>query len=128
MIRCIIHGPQYDDIYNITEMVKSSIGNKTIAFTSSLLEGEMKSGRGTNLTDEKIAATVPLPSPQEIYNKQEIKSGDETDSDSISIFDDMTIQESDLYLREQEEGEGTSKAFAYDDIKSNSPVHDQEIK
>ncbi|KAI7728940.1 hypothetical protein M8C21_019016 [Ambrosia artemisiifolia] len=128
MIRCIIHGPEYDDIYNIAEMVKSSIGDKTIAFTSSLLEGEMKSGRGTNLTDGKIAETVPLLSPQKIYDKQEIKSDDETDSDSISIFDDMTIQESDLYLREQEEGEGTSKAFAYDDIKSNSPVHDQEIK
>ncbi|KAJ0615738.1 hypothetical protein HanIR_Chr02g0082661 [Helianthus annuus] len=35
-IRCIIHDPQLEDIYNMAEMSKS-------AFTSSLFEGETKS-------------------------------------------------------------------------------------
>ncbi|KAF5789295.1 hypothetical protein HanXRQr2_Chr09g0369521 [Helianthus annuus] len=43
-VRCIIRGPQLEDIYNIAEMSKSSLGYKTVASTSSLLEGGMKSG------------------------------------------------------------------------------------
>ncbi|MFS7970008.1 putative TIR domain, P-loop containing nucleoside triphosphate hydrolase [Helianthus anomalus] len=53
-IRCIIHGPQLEDIYNIAEMSKSSIGDKSMAFTSSLLEEEMKSGtRSDEIMEEQ---------------------------------------------------------------------------
>ncbi|XP_076910179.1 protein VARIATION IN COMPOUND TRIGGERED ROOT growth response-like [Bidens hawaiensis] len=45
-VRCIIDGPQLEDIYNITEMSKSSIDDKSVALTSSLIKGKMKSGTG----------------------------------------------------------------------------------
>ncbi|KAL8232438.1 hypothetical protein R6Q57_002216 [Mikania cordata] len=51
-IRCIIHGPQMEDIYNMAKMSKSSIDDKTLAFTSSLLEREKKSGSRSELIDE----------------------------------------------------------------------------
>ncbi|KAM0066637.1 putative protein kinase RLK-Pelle-CrRLK1L-1 family [Helianthus debilis subsp. tardiflorus] len=124
-IRCIIHGPQLDDIYNIAEMVKSSTGDKTTAFTSNLLEGEMKSGTRSELIKEPMAETKSLFSPQESYDEQEIKSDD---SDLISNFDDITIEESDPYSHVQKEGEGTSKAFGHDETEFNSPPDDQEIK
>ncbi|KAK9056584.1 hypothetical protein SSX86_023946 [Deinandra increscens subsp. villosa] len=53
-IRCIIHGPQIEDVYNMSQMSKSSIGDKTLAFTSSLLEGERKYGTRTELIDETM--------------------------------------------------------------------------
>ncbi|KAL8228589.1 hypothetical protein R6Q59_000015 [Mikania micrantha] len=51
-IRCIIHGPQMEDIYDMAKMSKSSIDAKTLAFTSSLLERETKSGSRSELIDE----------------------------------------------------------------------------
>ncbi|KAL8252516.1 hypothetical protein R6Q59_036209 [Mikania micrantha] len=55
-IRCIIHGPQMEDIYNMAKMSKSSIDDKTLAFTSSLLERETKSGSRSELLDETTQA------------------------------------------------------------------------
>ncbi|CAH1443639.1 unnamed protein product [Lactuca virosa] len=36
-VRCIVHGPESEDIYKIAEMSKSSFVDKTLDFTSSLL-------------------------------------------------------------------------------------------
>ncbi|KAI7745354.1 hypothetical protein M8C21_027966 [Ambrosia artemisiifolia] len=44
MVRCIIDGPQLEDIYKIKGMSKSSNADITGAFTSGLLEEGMKSG------------------------------------------------------------------------------------
>lgn len=41
-----------EDIYKIEEMSKSSLGNKSLGFTSSLLEGEIKSGKRSEIIDE----------------------------------------------------------------------------
>ncbi|KAI7745659.1 hypothetical protein M8C21_023191, partial [Ambrosia artemisiifolia] len=68
-IRCIIHGPQLEDIYTTVEMSTSSVGDKSVALSSSL----------------------------EVYDKQQIKSGLETVGDFISTFDEITIGESDPY-------------------------------
>ncbi|KAD4585097.1 hypothetical protein E3N88_22698 [Mikania micrantha] len=58
-IRCIIHGPQMEDIYNMAKMSKSSIDDKTLAFTSSLLERETKSGSRSELLDETTQIEIP---------------------------------------------------------------------
>ncbi|KAI7740702.1 hypothetical protein M8C21_023513, partial [Ambrosia artemisiifolia] len=71
-VRCIIHGPQLEDIYKIAEMSKSSFGDKTVEFTSNLLE---------EITDEAM----------------EYKSGKETVANVASTFDDITMEESDAY-------------------------------
>ncbi|XP_076921920.1 disease resistance protein RML1B-like [Bidens hawaiensis] len=88
-IRCIIHGPQLEDVYNVTEMSKSSVGDKTVAFTSSLLEEGMKSGTRSEIIDEEM---------EEIFDKQ-YASGDETFSDFISAFNDIKMEESDPTVR-----------------------------
>ncbi|KAJ9550885.1 LOW QUALITY PROTEIN: hypothetical protein OSB04_014930, partial [Centaurea solstitialis] len=43
-VRCIIHGPGEEEIYNLAQMSKSSLLDKTIEFTSSILEETVKSG------------------------------------------------------------------------------------
>ncbi|KAM0007320.1 putative protein kinase RLK-Pelle-CR4L family [Helianthus debilis subsp. tardiflorus] len=59
-VRCIIYGPQVEDTYKIAEMSKSSLGDDTVAFTSSLLKGET--------IDEAVEET----------NVKQYKSSDET--------------------------------------------------
>ncbi|KAJ0541043.1 hypothetical protein HanRHA438_Chr09g0381261 [Helianthus annuus] len=49
-IRCIIHGPLSEDIYNFTEMSKSSI--------SSLFEVGMEAGRESEIADEEMDAVA----------------------------------------------------------------------
>ncbi|XP_022024322.1 uncharacterized protein LOC110924639 isoform X1 [Helianthus annuus] len=117
-IRCIIHGPQLEDIYNIAEMSKSSIGDKSLVLNSRLLEEEMKTGTRSDETME------------EIYNKQEIKSGPETIGDFISTFDKITIKKSDPYSHKQTERSlRVPKAFDSDEIKdSDSPPHREWLR
>ncbi|XP_076894288.1 uncharacterized protein LOC143546513 [Bidens hawaiensis] len=74
-IRCIINGPQLEDVYNIAEMSKSSIGDKTVAFTSSFVDRGMKSYTRSQLIDEAM---------EEIFDKQ-YDSGD----------DEITMEEAD---------------------------------
>ncbi|KAI7749118.1 hypothetical protein M8C21_033557, partial [Ambrosia artemisiifolia] len=112
-----------EDIYSIAEMSKSSVADKPVAFTSSLLEEEMKSGTESDETMES------LPSTQEIYDKQELydKSGLETAGDFISTFDEIMIEESDPYSHKLKESVGMSKAFGSDEIKeSDSDSHPRE--
>ncbi|XP_076896998.1 disease resistance protein Roq1-like isoform X2 [Bidens hawaiensis] len=71
-IRCIIHGPQLEDIYEFEDMPESSFADKTLAFTSSLLEGE--------ITNEAMKTV-----------------GDISFDGDISTFDDITLKESDSY-------------------------------
>ncbi|KAD6454697.1 hypothetical protein E3N88_09403 [Mikania micrantha] len=40
-VRCIIDGPELEDVYKIGEMSKLPVGDKTVTFTSSLLEEGM---------------------------------------------------------------------------------------
>ncbi|XP_021981229.1 probable WRKY transcription factor 19 isoform X2 [Helianthus annuus] len=61
-VRCIIYGPQVDDTYKIAEMSKSSLGDDTVAFTSSLLKEE---------TIDEIEAVEEI-------NVKQYKSRDET--------------------------------------------------
>ncbi|KAI3725019.1 hypothetical protein L1987_64791 [Smallanthus sonchifolius] len=68
----------HEDVYKIAETSKSSIGDKTVASTSSLLEGGMKSGTRPELLDETM---------KEIFDK-EYKSGD-TVGGFISFYDIM---------------------------------------
>ncbi|MFS7950334.1 hypothetical protein Hanom_Chr07g00581991 [Helianthus anomalus] len=51
-IRCIIHGPQLEEIYNMAEMSKSSIRDKSVVSTSSFLVGETESGTPSEIIDE----------------------------------------------------------------------------
>ncbi|KAK9079440.1 hypothetical protein SSX86_001111 [Deinandra increscens subsp. villosa] len=78
-VRCIIHGPQLEDIYKIADMSKSSIGDKTVAFTSTLLEERIINERMGKTVDFEFASDEieSFPSSPEIYDKQ-IKSPDET--------------------------------------------------
>ncbi|KAJ9550868.1 hypothetical protein OSB04_014913 [Centaurea solstitialis] len=50
-VRCIIHGPGAEEIYNLTEMSKSSLLDKTAEFTSSILGEAMKSGTTSESSD-----------------------------------------------------------------------------
>ncbi|KAI3670850.1 hypothetical protein L1987_87492 [Smallanthus sonchifolius] len=119
IVRCIINGPELEDIYHITEMSKSSIGNKTVASTSSLLEGQIISGTRSELIDEAM---------EEIYEKQ-YSSGDETVGHFVSTFGEITMEESDPYSHEQKESEGMSKTFVYDEIReSTSPPQGERLK
>ncbi|KAJ0891596.1 hypothetical protein HanPSC8_Chr09g0355871 [Helianthus annuus] len=68
-------------------MSKSSIDDKTVAFTSSLLERGVQSSTRSDLIDKAI---------EEIYDER-YGSGDEKFGNFISTADEITIEESDLY-------------------------------
>ncbi|XP_035846401.1 disease resistance protein RUN1-like isoform X2 [Helianthus annuus] len=54
-IRCIMDGPELEDVYKIAEMSKSSIVvDKTVSFTSSLLEGGVQSCTRSVLIDKAM--------------------------------------------------------------------------
>ncbi|KAM0041243.1 hypothetical protein Hdeb2414_s0011g00364051 [Helianthus debilis subsp. tardiflorus] len=53
-IRCIMDGPELEDVYKIAEMSKPSIGDKTVSFTSSLLEGGVQSSTRSVLIDKAM--------------------------------------------------------------------------
>ncbi|KAD6455158.1 hypothetical protein E3N88_09864 [Mikania micrantha] len=53
-VRCVIDGPELEDVYKIEEMSKLPVGDKTVAFTSSLLEEGMKTGTRSEYSDEAI--------------------------------------------------------------------------
>ncbi|CAH1426874.1 unnamed protein product [Lactuca virosa] len=53
-VRCIIHGPESEDIYKIAEMSKSSSVDKTLEFTSSLLGETMKSSTSFKFSETTI--------------------------------------------------------------------------
>ncbi|KAJ9552020.1 hypothetical protein OSB04_016065 [Centaurea solstitialis] len=53
-VRCIIRGPEQEELYKIAEMSKSSLVDKTVEFTSSILGETMKS----KITSEISAATT----------------------------------------------------------------------
>ncbi|MFS7966544.1 putative protein kinase RLK-Pelle-CrRLK1L-1 family [Helianthus anomalus] len=86
-IGCIIDGSQLDNIYNIAEISRSSFGDKTVAFTSSTLEGETKSSTRSELIDETMDEA----------NDKQYEYGDETIREFTSAFDEMTLEESDPY-------------------------------
>ncbi|XP_024961630.1 disease resistance protein RML1A-like, partial [Cynara cardunculus var. scolymus] len=50
-VGCIIHGPELEEIYNIAEMSESSLVDKTVEFTSSILGETMKSGTTSAVSD-----------------------------------------------------------------------------
>ncbi|KAI3701540.1 hypothetical protein L6452_26701 [Arctium lappa] len=51
-VKCIIHGPELEEIYKIAEMSKSSLVHKTVEFTSSSTPGEtMRSGTTFEVSD-----------------------------------------------------------------------------
>ncbi|XP_076894293.1 uncharacterized protein LOC143546521 [Bidens hawaiensis] len=89
-VRCIIDGPQLEDIYMITELSKPSIGDKTVVFTSSLLEGEMKSGTRYEIIEEAMEES----GAEEFYD---CISTDEMFYDCISTFDEILTEEADPY-------------------------------
>ncbi|KAL7584770.1 hypothetical protein Lser_V15G44112 [Lactuca serriola] len=53
-VRCIIHGPDLEEIYNITEMSKSFFLDKTLKFTSSMVGKMMKLARRPISRNTKI--------------------------------------------------------------------------
>ncbi|XP_023760973.1 disease resistance protein RPS4 isoform X1 [Lactuca sativa] len=53
-VRCIMHGPESEEIYKIAEMSKSSIVDKTSEFTSSLLGETMKSSTSSKFGETTI--------------------------------------------------------------------------
>ncbi|KAL8239830.1 hypothetical protein R6Q59_016397 [Mikania micrantha] len=57
-VRCVIDGPELEDVYKIEEMSKLPVGDKTVAFTSSLLEEGMKTGTRSEYSDEAIEEDV----------------------------------------------------------------------
>ncbi|MFS7950256.1 hypothetical protein Hanom_Chr07g00581171 [Helianthus anomalus] len=62
-----------EDVYNMAEMSKSSIGDKTAAFRSSLLEGEMESGTRSKLTDETMEKEEEGEGMSKSFGSDEIK-------------------------------------------------------
>ncbi|KAI3827467.1 hypothetical protein L1987_01543 [Smallanthus sonchifolius] len=76
--RCIIHGPQFEDIYNIVDMSKLSIGDKSVAFTSSL--GDMNSSTRSELIDETMELFVQEQKESEgmseAFDSDDIKGSD----------------------------------------------------
>ncbi|KAL7593361.1 hypothetical protein Lser_V15G33802 [Lactuca serriola] len=53
-VRCIIHGPESEEIYKIAEMSKSSFVDKTLEFTSDILGETMKSTTLSTFSDTTI--------------------------------------------------------------------------
>ncbi|KAI3802752.1 hypothetical protein L1987_30895 [Smallanthus sonchifolius] len=90
-IRCIIHGPQLEDIYKMAEMSKSSIGDKTAVFTSSLLHGETKSGTRSELIDETMEKQKKGEGMSKAFASDEIK---ESDSLPLSVGQEIKFMES----------------------------------
>ncbi|KAI7725563.1 hypothetical protein M8C21_009845 [Ambrosia artemisiifolia] len=98
-------------------MAKPFVGDKTMAFTSSLLEGEVQSSTRSDLIDQAM---------EEIYDER-YGSGDEKFDNFISSFSENAI--SDLYPHEQKDSEGMSKAFVSDEItESNSSPPGEILK
>ncbi|XP_042758467.1 uncharacterized protein LOC111909382 [Lactuca sativa] len=58
-VRCIMHGPESEEIYKIAEMSKSSIVDSTLEFTSSLLGETMKSSTLPKSRETKIKMKQP---------------------------------------------------------------------
>ncbi|XP_023731175.1 probable disease resistance protein At4g19520 isoform X3 [Lactuca sativa] len=57
-VRCIIHGPESEDIYKIVDMSKSSIVDKKLEFMSSPLGDSMVSSTSSKFTELPIKAVV----------------------------------------------------------------------
>ncbi|KAI3709355.1 hypothetical protein L2E82_39115 [Cichorium intybus] len=55
-VRCIVHGPELEEIYKITEMSKSSSVDKPLESTSSMLGEMMKSATSSTSTDTTMQA------------------------------------------------------------------------
>ncbi|XP_023756518.1 disease resistance protein RUN1 [Lactuca sativa] len=55
-VRCIIHGPQLEEIYKIGEMSKSSFVDETLEFTSSMLGETMESATSSKTSDKAMKA------------------------------------------------------------------------
>ncbi|KAI3495676.1 hypothetical protein L1887_38022 [Cichorium endivia] len=53
-VRCIIHGPESEEIYKIPEMSKSSFVDKSLEFTSSMLGETKKSATSSKPSDKAI--------------------------------------------------------------------------
>ncbi|XP_076894289.1 disease resistance protein RML1B-like [Bidens hawaiensis] len=94
-VRCIINGPDLEDIYKIAEMSKASFGDKTVGLPSNLLEGEMKPGTKSEITEEAI---------EEIHGDQYMPS-DETLGSFISAFNQIMMEESDSSSHVLNEGQ-----------------------
>ncbi|KAI3701535.1 hypothetical protein L6452_26696 [Arctium lappa] len=50
-VRCIIDGPELEEIYKIAEMSKSSLVDKTVEFTSTIFEETIKPGTTSEISD-----------------------------------------------------------------------------
>ncbi|KAK1425252.1 hypothetical protein QVD17_20600 [Tagetes erecta] len=95
-IGCIINGPQLEDIYSIAEMSKSSTGDKTAPFTSSLILEEMKPGTTFDPTDETLVTqrssmkeiVVASESDDEYSISSEMSR--ESGSTSFDLFDEYS--------------------------------------
>ncbi|KAD6455188.1 hypothetical protein E3N88_09894 [Mikania micrantha] len=91
-VRCIIDGPELEDVYKIGEMSKLPVGDKTVAFTSSLLEEGMKTGTRSEYIDEAM---------EEIYENP-YESDHEMIGDFISPHDEILTDKFDLSPPEAE--------------------------
>ncbi|KAI7725303.1 hypothetical protein M8C21_017944 [Ambrosia artemisiifolia] len=103
-------------------MSKSYVGDKSVAFTSSLLEEEVKSDARSELIDEAM---------EEVYN-QRYASDDE--DFIITLFDfEPVMEESHPYTHEPKEGyklenDGMSKAFFGKEDKPRYEEHNAPLK
>ncbi|KAL8239804.1 hypothetical protein R6Q59_016371 [Mikania micrantha] len=82
-IRCIIDGPELEDVYKIGEMSKLPVGDKTVAFTSSLLEEGMKTGTRSEYSDEAIEEDV-----YKIGEMSKLPVGDKTVAFTSSLLEE----------------------------------------
>ncbi|XP_042752220.1 disease resistance protein RUN1 isoform X2 [Lactuca sativa] len=71
-VRCIIHGPELEEIYKIPEMSKSSFVDRTLEFPSSMLGKTMKSTRSFNSSDTTIKEIVLGVNLRSQTQKQEV--------------------------------------------------------
>ncbi|KAI7737139.1 hypothetical protein M8C21_014117, partial [Ambrosia artemisiifolia] len=116
-VKCIIHGPQLEDIYSIAEMSKSSTGDKTMPFASSLNEEGMTSGTRSEIIDEAM---------EEIIDKQYV-SGDEMFGKFVATFNEIMMEESDPYTHEQNEireSDLTAPVPRFGEWDDNDPASD----
>ncbi|KAK1418462.1 hypothetical protein QVD17_27607 [Tagetes erecta] len=109
-VRCIIDGPELEDVYKIAEMAKPSVGDKTVAFTSSLLQEGMKFDARSEIIDNEM---------EDIFDI-------DWSARFLSSYDEIAVEESEPYSHEQEEIEGIFKAFASDEIRESASPPDEE--
>ncbi|XP_024961638.1 putative disease resistance protein At4g11170 [Cynara cardunculus var. scolymus] len=111
-VRCIIDGSESEDVYKIAEMSKSSLVDKTVESTSSILWETIKSGTTSEISD----ATTEGKSDS--YNLE--TTGMSKASDYLEIMDTAPILP-------KEEFESAVEKFMAERSKLISPIHRQGV-